>query len=161
MVEPLCTPLSSFHNSLIQAFRTLPIQLIPRNPLRLSMYTALIIELSSLYIIASLPYKRTGMSNASCSTLTHVSCRSLALTRDLKTPTTLLPLPTFQRYSATYVPDSSKTQTKYLNLDIGSNPIPSTITSHSNYSPYLMVLPCSYLHRLSDYYSYTPQQHVP
>ena len=48
------------------------------------------------------------MSKVSYETLTHSSCKPLALTRDLKAPATFLPLATFKRHSATPVPDSSK-----------------------------------------------------
>ena len=87
----LSTPFITLHNSLIHAFRTLSIFLIPSKPVRLSICTALILDLSfSFYIIVSLPYIRTGLSNISCKTLAHSSYKPLTLTRDL---ITLLPEP--------------------------------------------------------------------
>ena len=88
MAEPLentfANPFVTLHNSLIYAFRTLSILLIPNKHLRFSIYTALILNLSfSFHIIASLAYIRTGTSNDSCKTLAHSSCKLLALTRDL------------------------------------------------------------------------------
>ena len=58
--------------------------------------------------------------------------QTLALTRDLTAPATFLQLTTFQRHSASSVPDSSKTHPKYLNSDTCSNHIPSTEISYSN-----------------------------
>ena len=57
-------------NSLIHAFGTLSIFLIPNKPLRLSFYTAVTLDLSSFHNIISLPYVRTGTSNVSCKTST-------------------------------------------------------------------------------------------
>ena len=55
------------------------------------------------------------------------------------------------------IPNSSKTHPKYLNSETCSKSIPFTQTSHCNpFSP-----PCSYLHWLSDLFSYTPQQTIP
>ena len=54
-------PFFTQHNSFIRAFGTSYILLIASKPLRLSLCTALIIDLSfSFHIIASLPYMRTG-----------------------------------------------------------------------------------------------------
>ena len=64
---PFITP----HYSLIRAFRTLSFLLIPSKPLRLSICTALILDLSfSFYNIVSLPYIRTGTNNVPCNTST-------------------------------------------------------------------------------------------
>ena len=78
----------------------LSILLIPSNPLRMSICKALILNLSlSFHNIVSLPYIRRGTSNVSCKTLAHSSCKSLALTRDLMAPQTLLPFTTFLLHS--------------------------------------------------------------
>ena len=59
------TPFVILQNSLISVFGTLSILLIPNNTLRLSICTALTLDLSfSLHIIVSLPYRSTGTSNA-------------------------------------------------------------------------------------------------
>ena len=99
MVEPpentFISPFVYPQNSLIRAFRTLFIFLIPSKPLRLSLCTALILDLSSFHIIVSLPYIGTGTRNFSCKTLVHSSYKPLALDRGLIEPATLLPLTTF------------------------------------------------------------------
>ena len=87
MAEPLkntFTPFFSFtpfvipHKSLIGSFGVLSILLIPKNPLRLSICTVLILGLSfSFYISVSLLYRKTGTSTVSCSTLVYPSCRPL------------------------------------------------------------------------------------
>ena len=53
-------------------------ELIPSKPLSLSIYRALI-----LLPYQCLTYIRTGTSNVSFKTLAHLSCKPLALTRDL------------------------------------------------------------------------------
>ena len=81
-------PFFTLHNSLIRAFGTLSILLMPSNPLRLSICTALTLDLSfSSYNIVSPPYRRTVTSKS--------SCKSLALTGDLMALATLLPLAVF------------------------------------------------------------------
>ena len=64
-------PLSSLRiTSLIRAFATLSILLIPNKPLRLSICTDLVLDLSfSFHIIVSLSYIRTGMIKVSCKTI--------------------------------------------------------------------------------------------
>ena len=108
-INYLSTPFVTPHNYLNRAFDTLSILQIPSKPLRLSIYTALILDLSfNLYINVSLPYDRTGTSNPLCSPLAHSSCIPLALTKELITPASFLPLVTFLRHSAISVPDSPK-----------------------------------------------------
>ena len=74
MAEPLeitiINPFVTLYNFIICIFRTLSILLIPSKPLSLSIYTALILDLSFFHIFVSLPYIRTGMSNVSCKILT-------------------------------------------------------------------------------------------
>ena len=108
-------------------FGILSIPLIPSNPLRLPICTALTPELSfSFHNIVCLPYIITDTSNVSSKTQAHLSCKSLTLTRDLLAPATLLPLATFLHHSAPSVPDSSKTHPNYLNLETCSKRISST-----------------------------------
>ena len=65
----------------------------------------LLLDLSySLHIIFLLPYDKTDESNALYNTLTHLSLRLLALTKNLIAPTTCLPLTTFSRLWTTSVP---------------------------------------------------------
>ena len=72
------------HQSFRSPLRTtqLSILLIPSKHLRLSICTTLIIDLSSFYIIVSLPYIGIGTSNDSYNTLAHSNCKSLPLTND-------------------------------------------------------------------------------
>ena len=91
--------------------------LLGNKPLSFFTCTTLILDLSFSLHIVSLLYNRTGMSITSWSTLTHLSYRLLALTRDLMAPATFLTLTTFLQYLATSVPDLSKTNLKYLNYD--------------------------------------------
>ena len=104
----------------------------------------------SFHIIVSLPYITTGMS----------SLMQDPSTLKLQTPTinhgpnsncNPPPLATLLRHS---VPDSSKTQLKYLNYDICSNSIPSTLSPIPSLSSAPLL--CSYLHWLSDFF-YTPK----
>ena len=69
--------------------------------------------------------------------------------------------PRRQRHSATYVRNSSKTHSKYLNYDISSNRVHSRGSHSSVQSPHLTQSPCSYLHWLSEIFSYIRQQNVP
>ena len=110
---------------------------------------------SSIHIIVSLPYIRIGTSKVSCKSLAHQSCKPLALTRDLLTPDTLLPLAAFLLHSTSSVPDLSRAHPKYLNsthvlatsyLRESHTPVPPL---HSTSSP------CFYLHWLSDLFPYT------
>ena len=76
-----CLP-QSFHLP-TSSLRTtlLSILLIPSNPLRLSICTALFQDLSFYFHnIISLPYIRRGTSNVWCKTQANSSCKSLALT---------------------------------------------------------------------------------
>ena len=59
-------PHLSLRTTLIRGLGTLFIILIPSKPLRLSIYTALILDLSSFHNIVSLQYIITGTSNVSC-----------------------------------------------------------------------------------------------
>ena len=70
------TPFVTPHSCLIRAFGNRDfILLMPSKPMRLSIYTSLILDFSFfLHIIVSIPYVRTGNSNESCKTLTHSSC---------------------------------------------------------------------------------------
>ena len=77
-------PFFNLHNSHIHAFGTLSLLLITSNPLKLSICTVLIIDLSFFYNTVSLPYIRTGTSNVSFKNLAYSRCKSLALTRDLR-----------------------------------------------------------------------------
>ena len=94
LINPLSTPFMTLHNSLIYVFGTLPTLLIPSKPLTLSICTALILDIF-FYIIASLQYVRTGLSNVSGKLLAYLSCRSLALAKDLIVTVALLSLTTF------------------------------------------------------------------
>ena len=107
-------------NSLISASGTLSILLIPSEPLSLSIWKALILDLCSFHIIVSMPYIGTN-----------TSCKSLALTKDLIAPATLLLLPTFLQPSTLSILQSSKTHPKHLNSDTCSDRTPSTLASHS------------------------------
>ena len=59
-------PFVTLYNSLIYTFGSLSILLIPSKPLRLFIYRALTLDLSSFHIIISLLYIRTGRRNVSC-----------------------------------------------------------------------------------------------
>ena len=62
----------------------------------MSIRTALIFDLYfSFHIIVSMPYIRIRTIDVSFKTLTHSSYKFLALTKDLMTLATLLPLTTF------------------------------------------------------------------
>ena len=115
--RPLFLPFRPF--SLIHAFSTFTIHLIPSKPLMLSICTNLILgSYFSFHFIVSLLYIRIGTFKASCWTLTHSGFKDLI---PLIPPSTFLPFTTFLRHFASYVPDVYKTQSKYLNYDTGSN----------------------------------------
>ena len=60
--ENTLTLFITLHNSLIHAFRTLSILMIPSKPLRLSIYTAPMLDFFfTFHSIVSLPYVRTGI----------------------------------------------------------------------------------------------------
>ena len=96
VISTLSPPIPIF-TTLICAFDTQSILLIPDNPLRLCICTALFLDFS-FHIIVSLPYRRTGTSNVSCKTLVHLSYNVLALTRDLIAFATLHPFTTTLRH---------------------------------------------------------------
>ena len=135
-------PFVTSHDSPIRAFGTSSILLTPSKPLRLSIYTAVILDLSSFPLITSLPYIRAGKSNDPCKTLVHLICKLLPLTRNLIAHATLLPLTTFLRHSVSSVPDSYRKHPKYLNSITWSYSIPSTQTSHSTPSSPQLALTC-------------------
>ena len=114
-------------------FDPLFIHLIPNKLLRFSICKTQIPDLSFLHIIISLPCRRTGMSNASCSTLAHTSCRLLAFPRDLIASGTFLPLSTFLQHCTMSLINLKRP--KYLNYDTYSNCISST---HLTYQSLLL-----------------------
>ena len=94
--------------------------------------------------------------------LAYSSCKSLALTRDLMAPATLLPIATFLLHFAPSVPALYKIYPKYLNWETYSKRILSTWTSHSNpSSPFSTRSPYSFLDWLSVLSFYTFQQIAP
>ena len=77
-------PFVTLQNSLIRVFRNLSILPILSKLLRLSICTAIILDLFfSFPNTVSLPYKRTGTSNGSCKTFAYSSCKPLALNETL------------------------------------------------------------------------------
>ena len=132
------------HNTLIRVFCTLSILLVSNRSLRLSICTILILDLSFyLYIIVFLPFKRTDISTASCTSLTHSNCRLLALSKDLIVLATFLLLATYlsmtfstiSTWLIQYIP-------KIFELWYMLKSHPITRSSHPNISCYF---PCRFL----------------
>ena len=106
---------------------------MPSEPLRFPIYSASILAFSfCLCITVSLPYIRIGTNNVSCKTVYTLQLQTFSINRDLTTPSTFLSFTTFQRHSASSVPDSYKAQAEYLNTNTYSSHIPSPQTSSSS-----------------------------
>ena len=90
--------------------------LMPIKPVRLSIYTALLLDLSFSSISLSHYHtiKQEGGMPYPASSNTK-ECIFLAFTRDLIAPTTFLPLTNYLQHFTLFLLDSSKTNQTYLN----------------------------------------------